>query len=148
MLSIGSIDLPKGWDQRVELTLTEPEQTGLAVPLAGKAKTERPRANITITRGSTGITDAKEALDAFLAHFARFAPNLKRSAEGPLQFADGARGFGVTLSFDPEPGVSVVQRHVYRVDSGVITHLTASVEAAQATKMDATLAPLLVTYRP
>ncbi len=143
----GSIDLPKGWDVRLEVTLTEPEQTGIAVPLAGKPATPRPRANITVQRGSTGIDDPAAALGAFIAHFARYAPNLKRLAEGPVTFADGAPGVGLTIAYEPEPGVGVVQRHVYRIDAGVITHLTASVEAGQAPKMDAVLGPLLLTYR-
>jgi hypothetical protein len=139
---------PPDWEATSELRIVEPPQSTLAVPLAGKGAGKRSGASLTVARGVTGAKSADEALEVFLKHFAEYASGLKRSDAIDVKFDDGTAGRSATLSYEAEPGVRVAQRHVYRMDGEVVTHLTASILERDADRLGADLWALMKTFHP
>lgn len=141
------LDVPPGWEASVEIELLEPAADALGAPLALQNAAPRPRANILVKRSPSDERDPAEALHSFLIELGRHAQALKRLDEGKLTFADGAVGAFATVSYDAAPGLRVSQRHLYRVDGGTITHLTASVEDRDRRKIEEELTPIMKTFR-
>lgn len=148
MVPSAHLTIPDGWEVSLELRATAPEEQGLTAPLAMKSDNPRPRANVTISRRAAEPTTPKVMLNAFLKHMTASIKDLKTLGRETLRFADGVESEAATVSYEVEPGVRVVQRHVYRIDDGIVTHFVASAVEQDRNKLDRALKDVLVSFRP
>lgn len=146
--SFGALLVPDEWNVQLQIELREP-----ARPIASGAPTVHatkpaPSANIVVRRAEGTASANADACARVLVDELR-ASNASLRAQPPtnVTFEDGARGVAVDvmLSVPRAHAVPLAQRHVFRVDGGVVTHLCATVVDARA------LAPLdsvLLSFTP
>lgn len=147
-ISMGQLKVPSGWETRTQVTFLEPVDAGLKVPLATQQTAPKPRGNIVVSRHKADSGTAAEAMEQFMAQTGQAIPGLKKLGQSSLAFGDGVKGESVTISFHATPQVRLAQRHVFRVDAGVLTQLVATVEEHRAGDLEGSLAQLMMTFRP
>ncbi len=143
--SRGELSVPEGWDASIQITLKEPESNRLSAPLA-KKKSIGPRANITVRRFVSKVADADGAAARFLTE-AKGAPRFRADEIQPVRFDDGSEGRSVVVHLEGAPGLQVAQRHVFRVDEGVVTQIAATVEAGRASELEGGFAAIMLSFR-
>jgi hypothetical protein len=126
--------------------LTEPARDGLEVPLAGKTETRQAGATILVVREAAPNVTAHEALDAFVKSYAPSVEGLKRLGDEAVTFSDGREGASVTLTFSVG-GYRAAQRHLFRVDGGVATHVTISVDERSKPRLEQELLEVALSFR-
>jgi hypothetical protein len=134
-LSIGQINVPSDWEVRTQITYIEPPDV-MEVPLAVQQTQARPRSNIVVSRSHTAVATTDQALDDFLTQTAQAVPGLKSLDRGTLSFDDGEQASCVTISFNATPQVRLVQRHIFRIDDGVLTQIVATVDDGHLADLD------------
>lgn len=142
----GQIDVPEGWSTSTSVELREPAREGLAVPLAGKGNTRRAGANIVVAREPAPNTTAAEALEAFVRDNGSSVESFKRLGDGSVTFADGREGASVTVAFSVG-GYRAAQLHLFRVDGGVATHITVSVDQSSNARLAGELREVALSFR-
>ena len=145
-VALGHIDLPEGWSMATQIELTEPPGKGIAMPLAGRGETKRPGANIMVARASAPRTTAQQALDGFVKSYASCVEQVSRLHDDMITFADGREGVSVTLAFSVD-GFRAAQRHLFRIDDGIATHITISVDEGSKTRLDDALLAVALSFR-
>lgn len=141
--SFGALAVPDGWDVQLQLELREPQRPlAAAAPTLHKPK-PAPATNVIVRRGVSASTPASCA-DALLGELRTSTSTLRAQAPAEVVFEDGAAGVALELSFQAAQ-LTVVQRHLFRTDAGVVTHLCATVNDARAL---APLGPLLLSFTP
>lgn len=150
-MSVGALDLPAGWivaeESANELTLREPETKAARAPMSPRAAPRAPRASICVAQAPTERRDPVSAREEFVAAFASAVPGgAKRIDEGAVVFSDGVEGAFVTLSFQVMAGRGVLQRHLFRIEDGRLTRLTATVAEWQLSRLEE-INPILISYR-
>jgi hypothetical protein len=143
---LGDIDIPDGWSMATSIELREPPREGLAMPLAGKGDTKRAGANIMVAREVAPNTTAPEALDVFIKSYGSSVEGFSRLAEGPVTFVDGRDGVSVTVAFSIG-GYRAAQLHLFRVDGGIVSHVTVSVDERSKSRLDGELLEVARSFR-
>ena len=146
LVSHGHIDVPDGWSMATSIELREPPREGLAMPLAGKGDTKRAGANLMVAREPAPNTTAAEALDAFVKEYGSSVEGFSRLADSPVTFADGREGVSVTVAFSIG-GYRAAQLHLFRVDGGIVSHVTASVDQPSKSRLDKELLAVALSFR-
>jgi hypothetical protein len=143
------IDVPDTWERRVEWRFTEPETRGAAVALAPQAKTAAPRTILTVTSEPADGRTLESARSLYLGELAGAVGRMKKLEAGPFRFDDGTEGVSLTVSFDLAPGgLRAIQHHAFRLDGGVLTQLTATVEERGRTAIEPRITAMMKTFRP
>lgn len=145
--AFGALLVPDGWDVQLQLELRAPApQIAGAAPTLNPTK-PAPAANIVVRR--TENTASPASCTEALLHELRTSGAHALRAEAPVDvlFEDGALGVAVDVAFQAGPAnaAPIAQRHVFRADGGVVTHLCATAADAR------TLAPmntLLLSFSP
>jgi hypothetical protein len=140
----GEIVVPEGWDASIQITLKEPESNRLSAPLA-KKRSSGPRANITVRRFASSV-DLDGATARFLAE-AKGAPRFRPDPIQTVRFDDGADGRSIVIHLEATPGLEVAQRHVFRIDHGVVTQIAATVEVGRASELEEGFAAIMLSFR-
>lgn len=143
----GSLELPEGWELRVQLSVKEPAGPAPSLP-RGKPALPAPCANIVIHRR---IAEAHETasgiLQALLEELRRSSPTVRASATADFEFEDGTRGVRLDLDIPVGAQLEMRQRHVVRIDGQIVSHLTATAPSNAAGKL-VTLSAALRSFRP
>lgn len=142
----GDIDIPEGWTMATSIELAEPPREGLAVPLAGKADSKTAGATIMVAREPAPNTTAREALDAFVKSYGVSVEGFSLLDDSDVTFTDGREGVSVTLAFSIG-GYRAAQRHLFRVDGGIASHITISVDERSKSRLDAELLATALSFR-
>jgi hypothetical protein len=145
-------DAPKSWSasqpDESTLKLVEPAQRAMPAPLSAKKTPPAPRASIAASSAPSDATDARAAMEAFVSGFASAIPvPLKRIDDGDVVFKDGGAGVFVTIAFEVTAGRGALQRHLFRIDGGVLTQITGTVADWQRAKLDREVYPIMISYR-
>lgn len=143
----GTLNVPKNWEMRVQLTYIEPADT-LKVPLALQSTQAKPRANIVVSRVPATNESPEAALNEFYQQTAQAVPGLKRMNQENFAFGDGSQGAALTVSFHATPQVRLVQKHVFRIDEDVLTQLVATVDEPRIAELDGALGELMRSFKP
>ena len=142
----GRLEVPESWTMRSEVVWTEPKQQALNVPLAGKAATTKPGANIMVSREASSKSNAAEELQHFMKDYVVGIQALSEVGRGELSFRDGAKGAYSTIVFSPLPGFRIAQCHIFRVDQNVGTHITISLDDHDRPRLEKDLLPLAMSF--
>ena len=149
-LRIGTLALPEGWSARVDASFIEPPTA-----IASDARMRNPAkeiagARITISRGraENDDIDAGQALGAFIDFMLQNTASARKLADAAFVFDDGVSGRCTLVQVDVDDGMTWLQSHIYRVDEGIITHLTLSVIAAQSARLEGDLRLVAASYSP
>lgn len=143
----GHISVPKQWELRIQHTYIEPAET-MKVPLAMQNTQAKPRANIVVSRIPATVDSPDTALNEFYAQTAQAVPGLRKVSQEVFAFDDGTKGAALTVSFHATPQVRLVQKHVFRLDAGVLTQLVATVDEPRMGELDAGMAKILRSFKP
>ncbi len=148
---MAGLDVPADWtlsaESPTELTAVAPAARAVRAPMSARAAPPAPRASVSMARMATDRTAPEAARDAFVEAFSAGVPGVKRLDEGAVVFADGAAGASITLSFQVRPGLGVLQRHLFRIEEGVLTQITGTVAEWQRARLDQELQPILTSFR-
>jgi len=145
-VALGDIDIPDGWSMATSIELREPPREGLAMPLAGKGDTKRAGANLMVSRESAPNSTAAEALDTFIKDYGSSVESFSRLSEGSVTFVDGREGVSMTVAFSIG-GYRAAQLHLFRVDGGIATHITVSVDERSKSRLDGELLEVARSFR-
>jgi hypothetical protein len=143
---VGGITIPQGWETRTQISLLEPVRK-IEAPMSLKPAAPAPRTNVILIRRPTNQDVASEAsavLDEVRGQF----PGLEVVEESDVTFADGKKGRAFTIAFDAMERLRVTQRHIFRVDDGVFTELTATAAVQTWTRAKASLESMMLSYTP
>lgn len=136
----GRLPIPDGWEVTLEIRAVGPVKAGPKAALALSAQAQESRPAITVLRRVGDPTTAKVMLNAFLKRLEAEVAGLQIADRGPLSFGDGVVGEAATVSFEVLPGAMSHQRHAYRMDQGVVTHLIGSAgDRTSLSELEATL---------
>jgi hypothetical protein len=148
--SFGELLVPDGWNVQLQLELRAPAarlQTAAPTVHGMQATKPAPAANIVVRRNENTASPASCA--DTLVNELRTSGARALHAEQPVNvmFEDGALGVAVDVVFQAGSAnaAPIAQRHVFRSDIGVITHLCATAPDAR------TLGPLntlLLSFSP
>jgi len=145
-IPVGTIDIPNGWETRTQISLLEPIRK-LDAPMSLKPAAPAPRTNVILIRRPTNLDVGAEAL-AVLEEVRGQFPGLEVVNESEVTFADGKKGRAFTIAFDAMERLRVTQRHIFRVDDGVFTELTATAAVQQWAQVQGNLEKMMLSYRP
>lgn len=143
---VGNIEIPKGWETRTQISLLEPVRK-LDAPMSMKASAPAPRTNVILIRRPTNqdvATEAAAVLDEVRGQF----PGLEVLEETDVAFSDGKKGRAFTIAFDAMERLRVTQRHIFRVDDGVFTELTATAAVQTWTGAKEGLEKMMLSFGP
>lgn len=144
----GRIAVPSDWEVRTQITYIEPPDSSLKVPLAVQQTAAKPRANVVVSRSASSAASAEAAMNDFLSQTAQAVPGLRRLSQGDIDFADGATGVWLTVAFNATPQVRLAQRHVFRMDAGVLTQLVATAEEQRVDDLDGRMTEIIRSFSP
>ena len=145
-LGTGHLAVPQGWTLVHQLEAVEPARNADGLMTAAKALPVPPARLQVVQRASAGASPAG-VMQGFVRDLSAAVRGLRVVEEAPFDFEDGAAGASVTVTFEILAGQPVAQRHVFRVDGAVATHLQASVPHASAARLGADLGRLLAAFR-
>jgi hypothetical protein len=144
---IARIDVPGDWEIRTQVTYIEPPEV-ISVPLAVQPTQPKARANIVVSRSPTTVATPAEAMNDFYKQTAPAVPGFKSLGQGTLSFDDGARGCWVTVCFNATPQLRLAQRHIFRIDAGILTQLVATVDELHLPEMDSRMQRIVCSLKP
>ena len=144
-LSLGTLDVPEGWEVSVEATARAPAKTEAPAMLAGRASTvaEGPRPSLILQR-RPAPKDADSFLEGFLEATVGASRGMKLSSAGELVFDDEVTARVHRVDLDSSPPVA--QLHLCRVDDGVLTHFVLAASANEADALEE-LRRVVATWR-
>lgn len=145
-IEVGRLALPDSWEMRVEVSCLEPRKKNLPVMLAKQSTGQAPRANLVVSRRRSEA-GAAACLKNLLSDLAKTCQGLKIIDRGEQSATNGMAMPYATVSFEVE-GSPVLQRYWFRVDQGVATQLTGTVDHASAAKLDGALTELALSFEP
>jgi hypothetical protein len=143
----GHLDVPDSWGMRSEMVWMEPKRQSLGVPLAGKANTTKPGANIMVSREPTTRSGAADELQHFMQDYVVGLQALTEVERGGLSFRDGTEGAYATIVFSPLPGFRIAQCHIFRIDRDIASHITISLDDHDRPRLEKELIPLALSFR-
>jgi hypothetical protein len=142
--SFGALLVPDEWNVQLQIELQEPGRAIAAGAPTVQPTKSAPSANIVVRRAE-GSSSVETCARALVDELRTSTASLRAQSPADVTFEDGARGVAVDVTFEARPALTIAQRHVFRVDAGVVTHLCATVPDARA------LAPLdsvLLSFTP
>ncbi|OGQ84460.1 MAG: hypothetical protein A2289_18305 [Deltaproteobacteria bacterium RIFOXYA12_FULL_58_15] len=142
----GCLSVPDTWGMAATLEYTEPRRVGLAVPLAGKSDTRLPGANIMIVREPALHQTARGELDNFVSGYASSTQAFSRLGDGDATFVDGSVGVFASFAFSIG-NYRAAQCHLFRVDDGIATHITVSVDENSKKRLEKELLDVALGFQ-
>jgi hypothetical protein len=125
------LSIPNGFElEETKWILRTPAQQDLSdFRMIGRGK--RPitvRPNLVIHRRMTELSNLDEHFAQVVSELMQSVAGMEELARAELQFDDGHKGKVAILAFSPAPGVRLCQFHAYRLDGGVLTSLTWTID--------------------
>jgi hypothetical protein len=143
-LSFGALLVPHGWDVQLQLELRAPP-TDLGGVAPSLHKTHAPPVSNVVIRREAASGSAATCARALEGEMRASLPSLHVDGPTSTVFDDDAPGVALNIMFQSAEGIPVAQRHVFRMDDGVLTHLCATAtDRAQLAAMQ----PLLMSFSP
>lgn len=145
---LGQLTVPPKWEVRSQISFHAPIETVSNDWGAKQPMQQPPRPNIVISRRQAdGTQTAKDMLDTLLKELAQGVRGFTVVSAGEFKFDDGSVGASADITLPATPQIRALQRHVFRIDSGISSQLVATTDDQTPKKLDE-LAAVIKTFRP
>jgi hypothetical protein len=131
---LGSLELSGEWKLSGQVELVETAFSGS--PLS-----------VVIRRTPTAHTQVEAAIGQIVEELRANFRGLFADGPKAQAFEDGAAGAAVTTRLAIGPGLAALQLHAVRIDRGVLTHLSATLDEKQGQRL-AAVGKLIASYAP
>jgi hypothetical protein len=140
------LTVPDDWHVQLQVELSEPTRV-MHAPLAkaSLAKTLSPPTTNIVMRRAANDSTPTACGEALVYELLKAGQLLSRQPVADVVFDDGAVGAAVELSFQPATQPVLSQRHLFRSDEGVVTHLCATATTIAELGV---VEPLMLSFRP
>lgn len=146
--SFSAINLPSGWESKLQLVLLEPQREAPMLKTASPNVAAPPRTNVMVGREALAERSAESVIETMQKELLARFPKNKCEPIADFAFTDGTAGKLAVAEVELPQGLSMVQMFVVRADGPWVTTFVATTTARERHRLDTELKPMIASFTP